>query len=104
MASGPIKAASQASGSEKDGASSVGDGQSSMGASSEVWGCAAGLPGYVAGLHMQQCRAAARRDWLRALFGLGSASGLHITAIAAVLQPAHLLSTHPPTAGRRGLG
>ncbi|KAI7846027.1 hypothetical protein COHA_000564 [Chlorella ohadii] len=35
VASGPAKAASQASGSEKDGASSVGDGQSSMGASSE---------------------------------------------------------------------
>ncbi|PRW21106.1 flagellar associated membrane [Chlorella sorokiniana] len=35
VASGPVKAASQASGSEKDGASSIGDGQSSMGASSE---------------------------------------------------------------------
>ena len=43
VASGPAKAASQASGSEKDGASSVGDGQSSMSASSEVGSVFEGL-------------------------------------------------------------
>lgn len=84
MASGPIKAASQASGSEKDGASSVGDGQSSMGASSEVWGlwaaCAA-VVGVVCVEFSQQ------------------PAVLHITAIAAELQPAHLLSTHPLQGG-----
>ena len=69
VASGPGKAASQASGSEKDGASSIGDGQSSMGGSSEVgcleaWlgtGCMPGQPVHVRAVPGQSLKPAAVR-------------------------------------------